>query len=46
MVGEDIRSSNITLALNEIKDPYDPAHPNDYEQYLQEKKKREGDCSC
>jgi len=35
---EVVRSSNITLALNEVKDPYDPAKPNDYEDYIKERK--------
>lgn len=41
-VSDDVRSSNITSALNEIKDQYDPARPNDYEDYLKERKKKEG----
>eukprot|EP01126_Amoeba_proteus_P059951 TRINITY_DN7885_c0_g2_i1.p1 TRINITY_DN7885_c0_g2~~TRINITY_DN7885_c0_g2_i1.p1 ORF type:complete len:204 (-),score=43.72 TRINITY_DN7885_c0_g2_i1:188-757(-) len=39
--GEAVRSSNITHALNEIKDPYDPSVPNEYDDYRSDRQKRE-----
>lgn len=36
-----VRSSNVTLALNETKDPYDPSKPNTYEDYVDWKQRQQ-----
>jgi len=37
LMAQDAKAANIVQALKDLKDPYDPATPNDYQEYCKER---------
>jgi hypothetical protein len=37
VIAQDAKSANIVQALKDLKEPYDPAKPNDYQEYCKER---------